>query len=61
MTNAPAPYDPVALVRDLDAAAIRQRLNDLDRERSALLVLLRAAQRAQPSTSGRQPAEVTHE
>jgi hypothetical protein len=35
--------DPVALVRDLDAEAIRRRLDDLDRERSALLVLLRAA------------------
>lgn len=38
--------DPVALVRQLDAGAIRKRLDDLDRERGALLVLLRAALRA---------------
>jgi hypothetical protein len=41
------PNDPVALVRQLDAAAIRSRLEDLDRERAALLVLLRAAQRVE--------------
>jgi hypothetical protein len=35
----------VALVQQLDADAIRRRLDDLDRERAALLVLLRAAQR----------------
>ena len=40
------PNDPVALVRQLDAEAIRSRLDDLDRERAALMVLLRAAQRA---------------
>jgi hypothetical protein len=44
------PTDPVELVRQLDAGAIRQRLNDLDRERAALLVLLRAAQRARSDT-----------
>jgi hypothetical protein len=43
------PTDPVQLVRQLDAEAIRNRLEDLDREREALLVLLRAAQRAQRS------------
>ena len=41
------PTDPVQLVRQLDAEAIRNRIDDLDRERDALLVLLRAAQRAQ--------------
>jgi hypothetical protein len=41
------PDDPVQLVRQLDAEAIRDRLDDLDREREALLILLRAAQRAQ--------------
>jgi hypothetical protein len=41
----PLPADPVALVRQLDAETIRNRLDDLDRERAALLVLLRAAQR----------------
>lgn len=40
-----SPTDPVALVRQLDAAAIRERLDSLDGERKALLVLLRAAQR----------------
>jgi hypothetical protein len=49
------PADPVALVRELDAEAIRSRLDDLDRERAALMVLLRAAQRAhrdRPATKG---------
>jgi hypothetical protein len=41
------PDDPVELVRQLDAEAIRNRLDDLDREREALRVLLRVAQRAQ--------------
>ncbi len=42
----PIPTDPVELVRQLDAGVIRNRLDDLDRERAALMVLLRAAQRA---------------
>ena len=37
--------DPVSLVRQLDAGVIRERIETLDRERQALLVLLRAAQR----------------
>jgi hypothetical protein len=40
------PTDAAALVAQLDPDAIRQRLDALDRERSALLVLLRAAIRA---------------
>lgn len=40
------PFDPIQLVRQLDPVLIRQRLDDLDRERDALMVLLRAAQRA---------------
>lgn len=40
------PADPIMLVNQLDAEAIRNRIDDLDRERDALLVLLRAAQRA---------------
>jgi hypothetical protein len=44
--NHPPLANPVALVRQLDAETIRNRLDDLDRERAALLVLLRAAQRA---------------
>jgi hypothetical protein len=39
------PADPLTLVRQLDADTIRNRLDDLDRERAALMVLLRAAQR----------------
>jgi hypothetical protein len=42
------PTDAAALVEQLDPDAIRQRLDALDRERSALLVLLRAAIRARP-------------
>jgi hypothetical protein len=60
MNNASVPCDAVALVRRLDAAAIHERLDDLDRERSALLVLLRAARRAQRSDSSRKPAEGAH-
>jgi hypothetical protein len=41
------PTDPLTLVRQLNAEAIRSRIEDLDREREALVVLLRAAQRAQ--------------
>jgi hypothetical protein len=37
--------DPVELVRQLDADTIRERLGQLDRERQALMVLLRAALR----------------
>jgi hypothetical protein len=44
--NNPPPTDPVILVRQLNADDIRNRLDALDRERKALLVLLRAAQRA---------------
>ncbi len=40
------PPDPAALVRQLDPDIIRQRIDTLDRERQALLVLLRAARRA---------------
>ncbi len=38
-----SPIDPVALIKQLDADAIRCRLAELSRERQALLVLLRAA------------------
>lgn len=46
-TNSPT-TDPTALVRQLDPTAIRERLDNLDAERKALLVLLRAALRFQP-------------
>lgn len=45
--------DPVTLVRQLDPKLIRNRLDDLDREREALMVLLRAAQRAHREEGGR--------
>jgi hypothetical protein len=51
----PLPADPVTLVRQLDADALRARLDDLDREREALLILLRAAQRARrPAAPGKE-------
>lgn len=40
--------DPSQLVRGLNADAIRDRLDELDRERAALKVLLRAARRVTP-------------
>ncbi len=43
------PADPVELIRQLNPEVIRNRMDELDRERAALLVLLRAAQRAQRS------------
>src|SRR4051812_37870967 len=54
--------DPVRLVRQLDAGVIRARLDALDEERQALLVLLRAAQRIHRDTDAehveaRQPAD----
>jgi hypothetical protein len=42
-----ASTDPAALVRQLDPDSIRERIDAIDRERKALLVLLRAARRAQ--------------
>lgn len=51
MDTSTVPTDPVTLVRQLDPEAIRERLNTLDRERQALLVLLRAANRAKPAVS----------
>jgi hypothetical protein len=40
--------DPIALVQQLDADAIRGQIETLDRQRQALLVLLRAALRTRP-------------
>jgi hypothetical protein len=51
--------DPVALVRGLDPDAIREQIEAIDRERSALLVLLRAARRAHPEEAPRQRQEVS--
>jgi hypothetical protein len=35
--------DPIALLENLDPPTLRQRIIDLDRQRRALVVLLRAA------------------
>ena len=48
--------DLAALVEQLDADAIRQRIDAIDREREALKVLLRAALRAQRETVAKQQA-----
>lgn len=37
------PSDPVSLIRQLDPHLIRQRLSEMEKQRQALLVLLRAA------------------
>jgi len=42
--------NPADLVRQLNPVSIRERLDALDRERQALLVLLRAALRTRPDT-----------
>ncbi len=44
--------DPTQLVRELNADTIRERVDAIDRERAALLVLLRAARRSQQISTG---------
>jgi hypothetical protein len=46
------PADPVAILRQLDPDQIRERLATMERERQALLVLLRAASRNKPDRKG---------
>jgi hypothetical protein len=41
--------DPAGLIRQLDADAIRERIEAIDREREALKVLLRAEHKQPPS------------
>jgi hypothetical protein len=48
------PDDPLSLIHQLNSRTIRERLDALDRERGALLVLLRAAQRAEREPSVRE-------
>jgi hypothetical protein len=45
--------DPINLVDQLNAAAIRERIITLDRQRAALIVLLRAAQARERSARGK--------
>jgi hypothetical protein len=47
--------DPVELIRQLDPDVIRNRIEELDRERDALLVLLRSAQRKKPDSRAKPP------
>lgn len=49
--------NPTELIRELDPDAIRTRLGEIERERRALLVLLRAARRAQPKQPNTTDAE----
>lgn len=50
--------DAVALVQNLDPDAISDRIDAIDREREALLVLLRAARRKKPENPGPLPPKV---
>jgi len=60
-TPPPTTTDPIALVHGLDGEAIRARLDALDQERDALLVLLRAT-RARERKSRRSTREdATHD
>jgi hypothetical protein len=52
METPQTPTDPLNVVRSLDADAIRKRIDDLDAERQALMVLLRAAQRMDRAGAG---------
>jgi hypothetical protein len=51
MTNA------TEIVRSLNSAEIRQRIDEIDRERKALLTLLRAAVRAEPQRMSLRPTD----
>lgn len=44
--DATPPFDPIRFVNELDADAIRDRIDAIGHERAALLVLLRAVLRA---------------
>lgn len=54
MKTQPLPADPVALLERLDPDDIRRRLEEIERERKGLLVLLRASLRAR---KGQKPRE----
>ena len=51
--------DPLKLIRQLNVETIRSRLEALDRERAALMVLLRAARRAQQGCNQTHPSNLT--
>jgi hypothetical protein len=50
------PDDPCALIDRLDPAEIRLRISELDRQRAALVVLLRAADARKRASRQRQAA-----
>ncbi|MBI1913617.1 MAG: hypothetical protein HYS12_02510 [Planctomycetes bacterium] len=56
----PLPFDPQALLESLDAARLTARLRELDRERRALLVLLRAARARQRNNTPAADCEAHH-
>ena len=59
-TTKPSP-DPVRIINDLDPAEIVRRIDSIDRERAALMVLLRAARRArQPRDTQRDTGGANH-
>jgi hypothetical protein len=58
MTSTPTSEDPIAIVERLDPDAINERLDQLVREREALIVLLRAA-RARRGSRRPKPEEVS--
>jgi hypothetical protein len=61
MANPEIPPDLVEVVESLDPEAILERMADLDRQRDALLVLLRAARARRRKGRGMPPpAEVAN-
>lgn len=51
--------DPVQLLHDLDEDSIRERIDAIDRERQALIVLLRAAIRGGRDRGGKRVTATT--
>jgi hypothetical protein len=51
--------DPIQLLRDLDEISIRERIDAIDREREALMVLLRAAVRGGRNSAAKQAIATT--
>jgi hypothetical protein len=51
--------DPIALIEQLDAPALRNRILELDRQRQALIILLRAASARGRSERSSVPLQTT--
>jgi hypothetical protein len=56
-TTAPLNPDPLDVLRNLDAASIRSRMQQLDAEREGLRVLLRAAAARERALARQQAAQ----